>query len=127
MDEAPVMQQEGEDSLSEDSADEAPTWLDAVFAAQKRVFGGGAAAGGQVKRQAVQGPHDGIASHPRPQAPAALTAQQLAGRKQQPQQQGQQQQQQQQHKPTHNMEEEDGADALSLGDSMGGGGSFMPL
>ena len=124
MDAAPAIQQEGngEDSLSEDSADEGPTWLDAVFAAQKRVFGGGAAAGGQAKRQAVQGPHGSIASHARPQAPAAFAVQQLAGRKQQ-----QQSQPQQQSKPAPSVAEDDGADALSLGDSMGGSGGFMGL
>jgi hypothetical protein len=126
MDAAPAIQQEGngEDSLSEDSADEGPTWLDAVFAAQKRVFGGGAAAGGQAKRQAVQGPHGSIASHARPQAPAAFAVQQLAGRKQQQQSQPQPQQQS---KPAPSVAEDDGADALSLGDSMGGSGGFMGL
>jgi hypothetical protein len=97
-----------------------PGWTQSLLL--RSVFGGGAAAGGQAKRQAVQGPHGSIASHARPQAPAAFAVQQLAGRKQQ-----QQSQPQQQSKPAPSVAEDDGADALSLGDSMGGSGGFMGL
>ncbi|KAL4458491.1 hypothetical protein ABPG75_013356 [Micractinium tetrahymenae] len=110
------------DMLSDSDGDEAggPTWLDAVFAAQKRVLGGGVAGPAQAKRRALHPPalvvsnRGGTIDPPAAAAPLRGRTPLAAAASMQAEQARKHQQQQQQPAQLMTENDADSADALSL-------------